>query len=95
MAAAEPVVATSVGGVTDALTHGVTGILVPVDSPAPLVDALRMLQADSLLRTRLGEAGREAVRIRFRQETVIENLSALYEMLADRRPAATLMRADG
>src|SRR5438552_2185533 len=95
MAVARPVVATPVGGVTDAVTHGVTGILVPVDNPAPLVDALRMLQADSLLRTRLGEAGREAVRIKFRQETVIENLSALYEMLADRRPAATLMRADG
>jgi len=95
MAAARPVVATPVGGVTDAVTHGVTGILVPVDDPAPLVDALRMLEADSLLRTRLGEAGREAVRIKFRQETVIEKLSALYEMLADRRPAATLGRADG
>ena len=65
------------------------------DDPAPLVAALRMLEADSLLRTPLGEAGREAVRIKFRQETVIENLSALYEMLADRRPAAALMRADG
>ena len=95
MAAARPVVATPVGGVTDAVTHGVTGILVPVDDPPPLAAALRVLEADSLLRTRLGEAGREAVRIKFRQETVIENLSALYEMLADRRPAATLMRADG
>jgi glycosyltransferase involved in cell wall biosynthesis len=90
MAAARPVVATPVGGVTDAVTHGVTGILVPVDDPAPLVDALRMLEADALLRTRLGEAGREAVRLKFRQEVVIEKLSALYEMLADRRPAATL-----
>src|SRR6266480_2590722 len=85
MAAARPVVATAVGGVIDAVTHGVTGILVPVDDPAPLVDALRMLEADSLLRTRLGEAGREAVRAKFRQEPVIEKLTALYEMLADRR----------
>ena len=84
MAAARAVVATPVGGVTDAVTHGVTGILVPVDDLTALVDALRMLEADSLLCTRLGEAGREAVRMKFRQEPVIEKLTALYEMLADR-----------
>ncbi len=95
MAAARPVVATPVGGVTDAVTHGVTGILVPVDDPAPLVDALRILEADSLLRTRLGETGRESVRTKFRQETVIKKLTALYELLADRRPAGTSGRADG
>ena len=54
-----------------------------------------MLEADSLLRTRLGEAGRETVRVKFHQEIVIEKLLALYEMLADRRPAAILGRADG
>ena len=95
MAAARPVVATPVGGVTDAVTHGVTGILVPVDDLTALVDALRMLEADSLLCTRLGEAGREAVRMKFRQEPVIEKLTALYEMLAARRPAATSGPADG
>jgi glycosyltransferase involved in cell wall biosynthesis len=95
MAAARPVVATPVGGVTDAVTHGVTGLLVPVDDPTALVDALRILEADSLLRTRLGEAGRESVRMKFRQEPVIEKLMALYELLAGRRPAATSGRADG
>ncbi len=95
MAAARPVVATPVGGVTDVVTHGVTGILVPVDNPAPLADALRMIEADSLLRARLGEAGREAVRAQFHQETVIEKLSGLYEMLAERRPAAIMGRANG
>ena len=95
MAAAKPVVATPVGGVTDALTHAVTGILVPVDDPAPLVDALRTLEADSPLRTRLGKAGREVVRVKFCQEIVIEKLSALYETLADHRRVATSGRADG
>src|SRR5207247_9739712 len=45
MAAARPVIATPVGGVSDAVTHGVTGILVPVDDPAPLVDPLGMVEA--------------------------------------------------
>lgn len=95
MAAARPIVATAVGGVTDVVAEGVTGILVPVEDPAPLVGALRMLDADPLLRTRLGEAGREVVRMRFHQQIVIEKLSALYEMLADRRLAATRVRDDG
>ncbi len=95
MAAGRPVVATPVGGVTDAVTHGVTGLLVPVDDPAPLVDALRTLEADPQLRTRLGAAGREAVRMNFSQETVIEKLTVLYEILSGRRPAEHLGRADG
>lgn len=95
MAAARPVVATPVGGVIDAVKHDVTGILVPVDDPVLLVDALRMLEADSLLRTRLGKAGREAMRMKFHQEIVIEKLSTLYEMLAHRCPVASLGRADG
>src|SRR6266480_2865430 len=94
MAVARPVVATPVGGVTDAVAHGVTGILVPVDDPVPLVDSLRMLEADSLLCARLGEAGREAVRMKFRQEAVIGKLTTLYEMLADRCPAASSKRTD-
>ena len=69
----------------DAVTHDVTGILVPADEPRPLVDALRTLEANPLLRTRLGQAGCEAARSRFRQETVIERLVALYQGLASDR----------
>ncbi len=72
MAVARPVIATPVGGVADVVADGVTGILVPVQDPTPLVGALRMLEADLLLRTRLGEAGREAVRARYHQQMVIE-----------------------
>jgi glycosyltransferase involved in cell wall biosynthesis len=87
MAAGRSVVATPVGGVVDAVTHDVTGLLVPVDDPAPLADALRRLEADSPLRARLGAAAREVARAKFRQEIVIEKLSTLYEVLANRRPA--------
>lgn len=83
MAAAKPVVATPVGGVTDVVRDGVVGILVPAEDPAPLVAALRMLEANPLLRVRMGEAGRELVRTTFHQQTVIEKLSMLYETLAE------------
>jgi len=94
MAAARPVVATPVGGVTDAVTDGVTGILVPVDDPAPLAQALHALEADPALRARLGAAGREAARAKFRRQEVIARLTALYEALASRSLTATLSRAD-
>ena len=84
MAAGRAVVATPVGGVVDAVTNGVTGLLVPVDDSAPLADALRTLEADASLRARLGNAGREAVKAKFSQEFVIEKLSSLYETLSGR-----------
>ena len=85
MAAARPVVATPVGGMADAVTHDVTGILVPADEPRPLVDAIRTLEGNPALRARLGQAGREAARSKFRQETVIHKLLTLYRELASRR----------
>jgi glycosyltransferase involved in cell wall biosynthesis len=95
MAAAKPVVATPVGGVADAVTHGVTGILVPVDDPGRLADALQSLEADAALRTRLGMAGRDAARLKFRQDVVIDKLCTLYETLADRRRAQASRHTDG
>jgi glycosyltransferase involved in cell wall biosynthesis len=90
MAAGRPVVATPVGGVKDALAHDVTGLLVPLDDPTPMADALRSLERDSLLRKRLGEAGRASARARFSQEAILEKLTTLYETLAkpDRFPIA-------
>ena len=95
MAAGRPVIATPVGGVTDAVTHGVTGLLVPVDDPARLADAARTLEADPGLRARLGEAGLEAARMKFHQNIVIARLSALYETLARRRFVANSGQIDG
>lgn len=85
MAAGRPVIATPVGGVTDAIVHGITGLLVPVDDPEPLANALRMLEANPGLRIQLGEAGCLAAKLKFSQKTVIEKLVALYETLQTRR----------
>jgi glycosyltransferase involved in cell wall biosynthesis len=83
LAAGRPVVATPVGGVTDVVAEGVTGLLVPPDDPTQLTAALRNLGSDRELRRRFGEAGRELVRNRFHKDIVIEKLLALYEMLAE------------
>ncbi|HVS52253.1 MAG TPA: glycosyltransferase family 4 protein [Opitutaceae bacterium] len=55
-----PVVAHDVGGVSDAVTDGVTGLLVPPHRPAQLAAAFEKLIHDPALRQKLGAAGREA-----------------------------------
>jgi glycosyltransferase involved in cell wall biosynthesis len=58
-----PVLATDVGGVTEALGHGAGGIrpglLVPPDDPAAFGTALRSWLGDAELRGRLRRAARE------------------------------------
>jgi glycosyltransferase involved in cell wall biosynthesis len=54
-----PVVAHDVGGVSEAVIDGVTGLLVPPHRPVQLAAAFEKLIHDEPLRRRLGAAGRE------------------------------------
>lgn len=53
-----PVVGHDVGGVSEAVVNGETGLLVPPDRPAQLSAAFERLISDPDLRRRMGEAGR-------------------------------------
>jgi glycosyltransferase involved in cell wall biosynthesis len=53
-----PVVAHAVGGVSDAVLDGATGLLVPPERPAQLAAAFEKLIHDPALRRKLGDAGR-------------------------------------
>ncbi|AEE67581.1 transferase [Bordetella pertussis] len=82
-----PVVGTDVGGVSEMMRDGETGILVPVDDPAALGAALRRLIDDRALRRRMGEAGRRMVRDEkvFAPERLAERTEAIYrQWLAER-----------
>jgi glycosyltransferase involved in cell wall biosynthesis len=85
MACGLPIVATSAGGTTDALDHGVTGLLVPASDAASLADALDLLIADPQLGIRLGAAAREHACTHFSLSASHARLAAQYERLADRR----------
>jgi glycosyltransferase involved in cell wall biosynthesis len=65
MAHGRPVVATSVGGLLDAVDDGVTGIRVPPKDPEALRAAIETLLGDANLRRNLGKAAREVARARF------------------------------
>ncbi|MGH7996250.1 MAG: glycosyltransferase family 4 protein [Opitutaceae bacterium] len=53
-----PIVAHDVGGVSEAVVDGETGLLVPPDRPAQLAAAFEKLVHDPQLRRRLGDSGR-------------------------------------
>lgn len=57
-----PIVAHHVGGVPEAVTDGVTGLLVPPERPAQLAAAFEKLITDPVLRRELGDRGRDWAR---------------------------------
>lgn len=80
MATGRPVIATTVGGVPDVVTDGVSGFLVPPGDVGALRARLAELVADAGLRDRMGRAGRADVESRLNAEAgaarIIEVLSA-------------------
>jgi glycosyltransferase involved in cell wall biosynthesis len=78
MAAGRPVVASAVGGIPDAIEHGVTGLLVPPGDPLALADALARLAADPLAAGRMGQAAREAASSRFSFDRMVDAHDRLY-----------------
>ncbi|MGE4421871.1 MAG: glycosyltransferase family 4 protein [Pseudodesulfovibrio sp.] len=65
MAYGIPVVATDAGGTREVVSDGETGVLVPLDDPQALADALVRAASDGPLRERLGKGGFELVNSRF------------------------------
>ena len=83
-----PVVSTTLPGVSEAITHGESGLLVEPEDPGALADALATALSDSELRARLRDAARTTAAARFDRAT---NLPSVAEVLAAARiipPAA-------
>jgi type III pantothenate kinase len=90
MACGRPVVATAVGGITDSVDDGVTGILVPPRDPGALAGTLRELLSDEDLRARLGVAGVERAQTRFSWRQVAVSTERVYGRMAARAPVRAL-----
>ncbi len=87
MAAGRPVVATRVGGNTDLVVDGETGILVPPDDPAALAAAIERLLADPALAARIAARGQAMVRERYSVERMVGAHEELYDSLRNPRMA--------
>jgi glycosyltransferase involved in cell wall biosynthesis len=84
MSQGRPVVASRVGGITDIISDGEDGLLVPPADVATLRAAMQRLIDEPRWRERLGARARESS-VRFRLEAVLPAFDALYQrMLADR-----------
>lgn len=78
MASGVPVVGTAVGGLTDTVVDGVTGLLVPAGKPAAVADAVRQLLEDAVLRARLASAARERAAGRYSWDRIAGELTTVY-----------------
>jgi glycosyltransferase involved in cell wall biosynthesis len=81
-----PTIATRVGGLTDSVVDGQTGILVNPSDPESLADGiLRMLRSSAVAR-QYGVAGRQRMLERFTLRRTVDDLAALYEHELESHP---------
>jgi len=82
MAMARPIVATAVGGNTEIVSDGETGLLVPVGDVESTADSIIRLLTDKKQAKRLGLAGREALETSFHAKAMVEKTLDVYKELA-------------
>lgn len=93
MAVGTPVVTTTAGSATDAVTDGETGLLVPPDDSAALAAALRRLLDDPALGRRLAAAARARVELDFDVSVNAARLAAWLREAATRATRSELSDA--
>jgi glycosyltransferase involved in cell wall biosynthesis len=89
MAAGLPMVATAVGGNSEAVLDGETGILVPPHDPTALGQAIACLAMDQARARRLGDAGRERVATQFSLRRCVALYDRVFSTLIARGEPST------
>jgi glycosyltransferase involved in cell wall biosynthesis len=79
MSFGKPVVATAVDGVPEAILDGVTGFLVPPESPDRVADAILTLAQDRQLYACMAKAARERYLACYTPERIMSQYLAVYE----------------
>lgn len=79
LACATPVVATKCGGPEEIITDNENGLLVDVQSPPRIAEAVEKLRLDRALRERLGRAGQSHVNGNFSVQAQVRAYERLYE----------------
>jgi len=83
MACQVPVVATRVGGMTEIVEEGKTGILVEAGNAPELAEAILYILSDKDLRKRMGKFARERVVELFSWDKIAEDLLCQYKEICD------------
>jgi len=85
MACGKPVIATACDGAPEQCEHGVHGLLVPMEDPPALGEAMRRMATEPGLRQRLAEPCRSHVIQNFTLELLARGVLKVYEELARAR----------
>lgn len=94
MSAGVPVIATDVGGNSEAITHKHDGLLVPPMDPHSLSVAIQKLICDVQLRKQLGAAARATATNSFTQQACVDGYSRFYDSLCNYANANIYNRRD-
>jgi D-inositol-3-phosphate glycosyltransferase len=86
MACGVPVIVSAVGGLTDSVVHGETGLHVPPRDPDAIASALAGLLDDAALRHALGAAGRRRMESRYSWDRVAADTADAYRKTIGRSP---------
>jgi glycosyltransferase involved in cell wall biosynthesis len=78
MAAGKPVIASDVGGVSEAVLGGKTGVLVPPRDPKALAGAMKRAVLDIMSFAAMGDRGRRFARAEFSRQTMLDRIERLY-----------------
>ena len=84
-AAGKPVIGAAATGIVDIVADNETGLLVPVGDIPALAAAMARLITDKALATRLGLAGQEQVKRKFRQKQIWQGLHRAYLEVLERK----------
>jgi len=76
----KPVVATDVGGLSEVVEHGETGLLVPPRDPEALANALTTLLSDPELAQRLGRQARALSETRYAWDQIAQQVRQVYSV---------------
>jgi glycosyltransferase involved in cell wall biosynthesis len=87
-----PVIATDIRGCRQAVSHGQTGLLVPLRDPVRLAAAIEELVVDPALRSRMGSAGRSKAEDEFDDQSVISKTVDAYERVLTSAKLSTSRR---
>ena len=81
MSMAKPIIATNIDGITEQITDGVNGILVPPKNPSALAKAIIKVINDKELARSMGLAAREKVEQEFSVEKMVAETEKVYLFL--------------
>ena len=81
MFAGRPVIATNGGGMSEMIADGVTGLLVPLNDPQAMAQAILLYYQDRALAKRIAIAGQQKAEEQFRAQRYVGEVQALYQTL--------------